>query len=210
MQQSPCVQANVRHGRTLLLCQASGLLRKRLSFILGLCAKGDLKMSIVQAKSITVAGHVEWSAQLTTPGENVRIEVYTGNVIIEFPADDTTKRNTYATYLPLQIRDDGTAIIRRYGTGTDVPPSIVFAASVTPTGVSLKEDDTTFAVDGWKLEAKTQQFPGVSGEPPCLILSFDLAVRNGTMIRVGYSVTVTTPLSLNTGDIELKPTDGPH
>lgn len=154
-------------------------------------------MASLYLKDVTVPGHVEWETYIGGPhGEDqFRIEVYTGNLIVQFPGGDTTKRDTYLTYLPLSINADGTFEIRRYG--TDTPPTINSAVVVTPVGVSLEEDKTTASVDTWSLQVTPQSFPAIGGQPPCLILSFDLAVRNGIIIRVGYHVTVTTPLSTN-------------
>jgi hypothetical protein len=74
-------------------------------------------MASLYLKDVTVPSHLEWTVTTGGPhGEDqFRIEVYTGNVIVQFPGGDTTKRDTYLTYLPLSVDPDGTFSIRQYG-----------------------------------------------------------------------------------------------
>jgi hypothetical protein len=167
-------------------------------------------MVSIQLQDVTVPGHVEWETTTGGPqGEDqFRIEVYTGNLIVQFPAGDTTKRDTYFTYLPLSVDPDGAFYhIRQYG--TDTPPAITSAVVVTPIGVQA-DGKFTASVDTWGLQVTPQSFPGIGGAPPCLILSCDLAVRNGVIVRVGYHVTVTTPLSTVIATHDLKPSHAPQ
>jgi hypothetical protein len=174
-------------------------------------------MASVELKSVTVPAHVEWFVNTGGPqGEDeIRIEVYTGNVIVQFSGADTTKRETFFTYLPMGIDPgddpgDGSFLVRQYGKAPDTVLT-VSAIIVTPVGVSLTENDTTFSVDDWGLQPKPQSFPGIAGHPNCLILNFDLAVRNGVIIRVGYQVTVTTPRNTpNIDTLSLKPSHAPQ
>jgi hypothetical protein len=169
-------------------------------------------MASIQLQDVTVPGHVEWS--VTTGGEQgedqLRIEVYTGNLIVQFPAGDTTKRDTYFTYLPLSVDPDGAFYhIRQYGPDA-APPAINSAIVVTPISVHSDDKEFTASVDTWGLQVTPQSFPGIGGQPPVLILSCDLAVRNGVIIRVGYHVTVTTPLSTAIATHDLKPFHAPQ
>jgi hypothetical protein len=135
-------------------------------------------MPSVPLSNVNVPSHVEWFVK--TGGalgeDQFRVEIYTGNVVVEFSGGDTTHRDTYVTYLPLSVDSAGSFRIRRYGTA-DVIPAINSAIIVTPVGVSLEDDDTTFSVDAWGLQAKPQSFPGVD-QPPCLILSCALDLSN--------------------------------
>lgn len=170
-------------------------------------------MASIPLKDITVPGHVEWL--VNTGGQQgedqFRIEVYTGNVDIQFPGGSTIKRDTYYIYLPLSVDPDGTQYhIRHYGPDA-APPAITSAIVVTPLGVQAHEDEEFLgSVDSWDLQLTPQSFPGVDGAPPCLILSFDLAVLNGIIIRVGYHVTVTTPLNAAISTLDLKPSHAPQ
>jgi hypothetical protein len=164
------------------------------------------KMVSVSLNNVIVPSHLEWRVQ----GEDqLLFEIYTGNLIVQFPGGDTTKRDTYSTYLPLSVDPDGSVNIRTYGTD-DALPTINSAIVVTPAGASLEKDKTTVSVDSWALQVTPQSFPGIGGHPPCLILSCDLAIRNGIIIRVDYHVTVTTPLSTRLGNVNLDPSAAPQ
>ncbi len=119
-------------------------------------------MPSVSLSNVTSSSHVEWF--VTSGGaqgeDQFRIEIYTGNVVVQFSGGDTTHRDTYLTYLPLSVDPDGTTHIRRYGTA-DAIPAINSAIIVTPVGVSLEDDDTTASVDAWGLQATPQSFPGI-------------------------------------------------
>jgi hypothetical protein len=101
------------------------------------------KMVSVSLNNVIVPSHLEWRVQ----GEDqLLFEIYTGNLIVQFPGGDTTKRDTYSTYLPLSVDPDGSVNIRTYGTD-DALPTINSAIVVTPAGASLEKDKTTVSVD---------------------------------------------------------------
>ncbi|RTL79133.1 MAG: hypothetical protein EKK29_21950 [Hyphomicrobiales bacterium] len=141
--------------------------------------------------NVILPSHVEW--RINTGEDQKLIEVYTGSVVVEHHGGDSTGRGTFFTYLPLSADREGLTL-RSYG--TDTAPSTITSSAIlaTPVSVSLEEDQTTFAVDAWGLQLLPQSFPGVGGAPQVLILNFDTAIRNGVLIRVGYHVTLTTPL----------------
>lgn len=142
-------------------------------------------MASIAINDVEVPTHVE-SGVFPTIGaqEMVLQEVYAGNIIVQMNNGGApTSRITYKTFLPLF----GNTV--RFYPGAEIIESAVMVA---PAGFSANEDEQFLcSIDGFDLKLEPQSLPG--GNPPCLVLSFDAALLNGTLHRVAYHVTVQTP-----------------
>jgi hypothetical protein len=154
--------------------------------------------------------HVEWPVVGAGPlGEDSFLfEVYAGNVLIGFQGGRSTEREDFSIYMPLQGNS-----IRTYGNISegDPTPPVGNAILVTPIGFQGHEDEEfVCSVDSFGLRIAPQTFNGIGGEPLCLILDFRLAIRNGVIHRVGYNVTVNTPLPGHISGIDLTGAEAPQ
>jgi hypothetical protein len=160
-------------------------------------------MSDIQLQKVTIPSHLEWQ---TNPGgeNNLRIEIYTGNVDVQFSGESTINQENFLTYLPLNNNNQ----IRKYDAPGPIK-TIIAPILVSPIGIQAHEDQEFLgSVDGWNLQLRSQTFNGA--DSLVLILGFMLAVMNGVILRVGYHVTVTTPLSVGVQPLDITPTTAPH
>jgi hypothetical protein len=157
-------------------------------------------MSNIEIGRVENPTHVEWSI---AGEENARFEVYAGQVDIGFKGGRAISRVTFSIYLPLK----GTTI-RSYGTVANAKsprPKIEAAVLVTPNGFKADEDEEFLcAIDAFKLRLEPQIFGGVADRQLCLVLEFDAAIMNGVLQRVGYNVTLRSPLEVKADSITLE------
>jgi hypothetical protein len=115
-------------------------------------------------------------------------EAYAGSILVGLSNGGApVSRADFKSFLPVSKNT-----IRTYA-GVD---TIRSALVVTLSGFNATEDEEFIAaVDDFEVVIEQQAFPSVPGTPPCLILKFSLGLLNGTISRVGYSVTVQTPRS---------------
>jgi hypothetical protein len=162
----------------------------------------------IEVQNVMRGSQVEWRTDTGGPhGEDSdRVEVYTGNVIVEYPGPSAIDQLTFYTYLPLRA-----AVIRTYGDATATPAPLFKATIlVTPIGINGHEAEWLASVDDWHLEFLPQSFSVAPSQKfYCLILNFKLAVMNSVILRVGYQVTITTSPDIEVGELALDPTDAP-
>ncbi|MGE3992924.1 hypothetical protein [Pseudorhodoplanes sp.] len=163
-------------------------------------------MTDIKIGQVDIPTHVEWP--IRDNETQLLFEVYAGSIALGTNAGTPTTHINFKTYLPLSGNT-----IRTYGdtSQSDEPPALEAALIVTPIGFQAHEDEEFIcSVDSFKLYFETQQFTGVGGNLFCLILEFRVGLLNGTLHKIGYNVTLHTPLTTNIHTLDLDDSDAPH
>jgi hypothetical protein len=167
--------------------------------------------TLIKIENVQRGAQVEWRTDSGGPSgeENDRVEAYAGNVVVDYHAPESGDQDEFSflTYLPTRA-----AVIRTYGdTSEAAAPLFKATILVTPIGINGHDSEWIVAVNDWQLQMLPQVFSVLPSKAfYCLILRFQLAVKNSVVIRVGYQVTITTPASVDVGELPLDPTDAPH
>ncbi len=119
-----------------------------------------------------------------TSDERERVEFYAGIINIGFRGDGgQVHREKYQSFLP----KDGGFHILTYAPGTEIDATVI----CVPNSVAGDDDEANVAaVDTAIVQLKPQTFPGIGGNPLCLILDFKVAALNTTLHSVSYHVTI--------------------
>jgi len=126
-------------------------------------------MANIQVQNVLVPSRIEWQTSRGGPigEEALRIEIYTGNVVVELSEGKHVNGTNVLTYLPLNnIRQ-----IRTYASiGSAPQPTINSAILVSPIGIQAHEDEEFLSsIDTWALQLRAQTFGADS--VLCLILT---------------------------------------
>jgi hypothetical protein len=116
------------------------------------------------------------------PDGTENFEIYTGSVAVGYSEHNgQLSHEQFSVLIPIK---DST--VRFYNSDVNQ-----IAASVALGGSTGDDDETnTASVDSFFAATKPQSFPGIGGNPPCLVLFFTLGVMNGTIHRVSYNITL--------------------
>jgi hypothetical protein len=169
----------------------------------------------IPIKNVESVGHFEWRTDSGSPSpggkSGDRVEVYTGNVVVEYqePDSDQVGQLTFFTFLPFPGN-----VVRTYGDESMPTPRLIYTALVTPVGINGHASEWLASVDHWNVEFLKggadpfTKHPGKNLLYPAL--NFQLAVLNTNIIRVGYQVTLVTSASLAVDFASLNGTDIPN
>ncbi len=162
----------------------------------------------IQIQNVKRGAHVEW---MTNTGgksgeEGDRIEVYTGNVIVNDQGTGKILGLNWFNYLPLSA-----AVIRTYGDPATGPaPAFNATILVTPIGIHGQNEEWLASVDDWHLEFLPQKFSVAPRQKfYCPVLNYSLNLMNSVILRIGYQVTLVTSRDVQVGELPLDPTDAP-
>ena len=140
----------------------------------------------VPTKSVVLPRHLAAYVFADRDTNNrVKMEIYTGWVAVNFyVGDEGVRRAEVATFVLLDNQ-----LIQPY-LDEDLLDVTVTAA---PSSVADDDDEANVAaVDDASVELEPQSFPGVGGNPQCLILRATVAACNATVHAFTYQVTVLT------------------
>lgn len=121
------------------------------------------------------------------------IQVLTGWVVVDFrETSGHTRREDFQSFVPIGKLFSNPTISRIAPYDNVVADEEVMStAMVAPAAVTEPEDENLFAVDSAFARLERQRhLPG--GPRSCLVLHVNAAVRNATIIRFSYQVTIRT------------------
>ena|SRR5215211_766023 len=130
-----------------------------------------------------------------------KMEVYTGWVIVGHQSGSGIVREEFVSFLPF----DTALHVQQYNPG-DV---LDFTVTAAPSSVTDQEEEHVTAVDSARVRLEPQVFPGVGGNPNCLVLRAAVAGLRSTVNLITYQVTVLTKLASINQPLPLGPDTKP-
>jgi hypothetical protein len=162
--------------------------------------KGAVMAIKVQVKDVNLPRHLVVFPNADRIGDDrVRMEVYTGYVVVNYAVTDPLGHEDVVSFVPVSKET-----VQPYGEAGDILDITVTAA---PSSVNVKDTESIAAVDSADVALEAQLIGGTAQR--CLVLKAKIAAGNANLIAFAYQVTVKSKTSDLVNPIQLAPTKVP-